>query len=57
MKKMCSHTPKTSSEEVIMMHSEKTKAKIHEKGCVKRFFRKLAGWHLTISLQINFIHR
>ena len=28
--------------------------KIHEKGCVKEFFRKLAGWHLATSLQINF---
>ena len=42
---MCSHIFKASSEEVIGMHSEK-------RMCERVFFSKLAGWHLTTSLQI-----
>ena len=47
-----------SSKEIIVMHSEKThermEGKIHERGCVKEFFRKLPVWYLVTSLQINF---
>ena len=43
-KKLCSHTFKASSEEVIMMHSEKMKAKYMKEDMWKSFFRNLAGW-------------
>ena len=39
---------KASLEEVIVMHSEKIK------NTWKRIFSELAGWHLAVSLQINF---
>ena len=52
-KKFCSHTLKASSEEVIVMASWKMKAKHMKEDMWKRFFRKLAGWHLATSLWIN----
>ena len=52
-KKFCSHTLKVSSEEVIVMASWKMKAKHMKEDMWKRFFRKLAGWHLATSLWIN----
>ena len=52
--KLCSHTFKVSSEEVILMRSEKMKAKHMKEDVRKSFFRKLAGWHLATSLPINF---
>ena len=51
---MCSHTLKVSLEEVIIMFSEKMKAKFVKEDVWKSFFRKLAGSHLAISFQINF---
>ena len=51
---MYSHTFKPSWEEVIVMHSEKMKAKYMKEGVWKSFFRKLADWHRATSLQINF---
>ena len=51
---MCSHTLKVSLEEVIIMLSEKMKAKFVKEDMRKSFFRKLAGSHLATSLQINF---
>ena len=36
------------------MHSQKMKAKCVREGVWKSFFRKIAGWHLATSLQINF---
>ena len=53
-KKLCSHTFKASSEEVIVMHSEKMKAKYMKEDVRKSFFRRLASWHLGTPLQINF---
>ena len=54
-KKLCSQTFKATLEEVILMHSEKMKAK-HMKEDVRKsfFFRNIVGWHLGTSLQINF---
>ena len=52
-KKLCLHTFKTSSEEVIVMRSEKMKAKHMKEDVWKTFFRKRA-WHLSTSLRINF---
>ena len=34
--------------------SEKVKEKYVEENVLKSSFRKLAGWHLETSLQINF---
>ena len=51
---MCSHNFKVSLEEVIMMRSDKMNGKFMKKDASKNFFRKLAGWHLAISLRINF---
>ena len=53
-KKLCSHTFKASSEEVIAVHSEKMKAKYIKKDVWNSFFRKLSAWHLATLLQINF---
>ena len=35
--KLCSQTFKASSEEEIVMNSEKMKAKMHEGGCVEKY--------------------
>ena len=43
-----------SSEEVIVIHPEKMKVKYMKENVRKSFLLKLAGWHLTTSLQINF---
>ena len=46
-KKLCLHTFKTSLEEVIVVYSEKMKAKYMKEDVWKSFFRELAGWHLA----------
>ena len=51
---MCWHTFKASLEEVIVLPSEKIKAKCMKEDMWKSFFHKLAGWYLATSLQINF---
>ena len=52
-RKLCPDTFKASSEEVIMMHSEKTKKNTWRRMCEGVFFHKLAGWHLATPLLVN----
>ena len=48
------YTLKISSEKVIVMPSEKMKAKYTKEDVWKSFFCKLLGWHLATSVRINF---
>ena len=48
-KKLCSHTFKAASEELIVMYSENMKEKYMKEDVWKSFFRKVAGWHLATS--------
>ena len=50
-KKLCSHTFKAFSEEVIVMHSEKRKEKYMQEDVWKFFFE---GWNLDTLLEVNF---
>ena len=52
-KKLCSQTFKASSEEVIVMRSEKMKEKYMKEDVWKSSFHKLAGCHLAITLRTN----
>ena len=53
-KKLWSHHFKVFSEQIIVMDFEKMKAKYMMEDVWKSFFRKILGWHLATSLQINF---
>ena len=53
--KVCPHNFKASSEEVIMMLSEKIKTKYMREDVWKNVFHKITGWLLATSLQINFV--
>ena len=51
--KLCSHTFKASLKEVMVIPSDKMKAKYMKEDVWKSFFL-LASWHLAIAVQINF---
>ena len=51
----CARTFKASSEEVVVMCSEKMKVKYMKRRVLKIFSRKLAGCHLATSLRVNFL--
>ena len=53
-KKECSHNFNVSSEETTAMRYERIKAKYIKEYVWKSFFCKLADWHLSPLLQINF---
>ena len=52
--KLCLHSFKASLEEVLVIPSEKMKAKYMKEDVWKRFFCILPVWHLAISVRINF---
>ena len=54
-KKECSHNLKDLSKRVIVVRSEKMKAKYLKEYLWKSFFRNLAGWYLGTSLRKNFL--
>ena len=53
-KKLCSHTFKASSEEVMVLCAEEMRAKYIKEDVWNNFFHKLTDCHLTASLRINY---